>query len=515
MIKRCIRAIETNYHLMKRFFFLPFLMLWTNVVLSGTDFTLNCRNAFHEIICLHFNDARSRIDNEKAVNPSNTIPYLLDNYIDFLKVMIGEEHNDLEKMRDQQDFRLQHLAKGDPSSPWYLYSQADVFMQWGFAKAKFGEYISAGIDINRAFRLLEENDRKFHDFTPNKIRLGLLHALVGTVPDKYQWAIKALDFKGTIPQGLGELRSAYASCLNSKKYGFMLPESIFLLSFVSINLSGDKSVTNNLAAEFSRQELMHLINQSPLVLYSWVNLKIKSGKNDDAIKAMSAFQKHQGSYPFCYLDYLLGVSKLDRLDQDAYLPLMKFVAEFRGMNYIRAAYEHLAWYYLVQGNMEMYWMYMNRIKLRGSKSVDNDKQALADADRKTTPDPFLLKARLLFDGGYYEKALAELTQFASSPGIHQPRLKLEYTYRTARVFDEWNKTGNAIHWYDETIKLGEDDPSYFAANASLHLGLIYENKQQFNLATSYYQKCLDMDFEEYNFSISQKAKSGLNRIKNQ
>ena len=118
------------------------------------------------------------------------------------------------------------------------------------------------------------------------------------------------------------------------------------------------------------------------------------------------------------------------------------------------------------------------------------------------------------NGGYYEKSEAELTRFAASKGISQPKLNLEYTYRTARVFDEWGKTSNAVHWYEETIKLGVNDPSYFAANAALHLGLIYENLNQFSLAARYYQQCLDMDFEEYNFSITQKAKSGLNRIKN-
>jgi len=283
---------------MKSLLLSSLLIVSSMVVHSTTDFNINCRNAFHDIICLRFADAHSKIDNEKQGNPSNSIPYLLDNYIDFLTVMIGEDQKDLEKMRDKRDFRLQHLVKGDRTSPWYLNSQAEIYLQGGFARIKFGEYLLAGIDINRAFRLLTENEKKFPGFIPDQIRLGLLHAFIGTVPDKYQWAVKALDFEGTISQGLGELRTAYSGCLNNKQYDFLLPETIFLLSFVSINLSGDKNVATGLSNEFNKPALLPLVSQSPLVCFAFANLKIKSGKNDEAIRILAACQQLPGSILF-------------------------------------------------------------------------------------------------------------------------------------------------------------------------------------------------------------------------
>jgi hypothetical protein len=56
-------------------------------------------------------------------------------------------------------------------------------------------------------------------------------------------------------------------------------------------------------------------------------------------------------------------------------------------------------------------------------------------------------------------------------------------------------------------------PYYYAANASLQLGMIYEKRSEFSLALMYYTKVQDMDFEEYQFSINNKAQAGLNRIK--
>jgi hypothetical protein len=500
---------------MKPIVFIILLVAVTNCAFaSSTEFSPTCRKAYHDIICLQFNDAHKKIESEKKLNPGNSIHYLLENYIDFLIVMISEEKDDFDKLKENREFRLQRLMKGNPASPWYLYSQSEIYLQSAFARIKFGEYISAGIDINRAYRLLEDNNRKFPDFIPDKIRLGLLHTLVGTVPGKYQWAVKALDFEGSIPQGLDEIKNAYKSCQGISKYDFLLPETIFLMSFVSSNLSGDKKELSILLGEFAKPLVSQLAIESPLVCYALVNLKLKTGKNDEAIKALSACERTPGKYPFYFLDYLLGVAKLNRLDKDAYLPLMKYVADFRGMNYIKSAYEHLAWYYLISGDMEKCRMYKERIKLRGSKTVDNDKQALNNAEHNETPDISLLKARLFFDGGYYEKSMNELSNFASGSGMTNSRLKLEYTYRTARVYDETGDTGKAIYWYEETIQAGTTETSYYAANASLHLGLIYESLKKNEQASLYFQKCLDLDFEQYNFSITQKAKSGLNRIKN-
>ncbi|NVO20598.1 MAG: tetratricopeptide repeat protein [Bacteroidetes bacterium] len=492
--------------------FVIFLLL-PGDVMPSTEFDANCRKAYQEILSLKFKDAKTIINSELKSNPSNTLTFLLENYIDFLTVMIGEEEKDLESLRNKRDYRLQQLARGDPSSPWYLYSQADIYLQSGFARVKFGEYISAGLDIDRARRLLEDNDSKFQDFVPNKLRLGLLHSLVGTVPEKYQWAVKALNFEGTIPQGLSELRQAYKACTQFRQFDFLLPEAAFFLSFVSMNLSGDKNAILNIENEFSKPPLFQLINESPLLRYCLASMKIKTGKNDEAISLLSAYHPSSSSYPFHYLDYLLGVSKLNRLDPDANMPLLKYVAEFRGLNYIRSAYQHIAWFYFLQNNQEMYTRYMDRIKLRGNNNVDNDKQSFKDSELHIKPDPYLLKARLLFDGGYYEQALMELGKFESSDGFSNQDRRLELTYRKGRIFDEWGKKDEAIHWYDETIQNGENDPSYFAANSALHLGMIYENMHQYQKARTKYQKCLDMKFEEYNFSIQQKAKSGINRIK--
>ena len=487
---------------------LLFLFISTRAIAAFT-FNENCKKTYLQVMCLQFSDAEQRIQSELKLNPDNQVPYLIENYIDFLKVMIGEEQKDFDQLEAKRVFRLQHLAASGKDSPWFLYSQSLVYLQSGMARIKFGEYVNASLDINRAYRLLLENRRKFPDFVMNKAALGILHSLIGTVPAKYRWAVRSLQFEGTISGGNSEISEAYQQIASDPQLVFLLPETAFLLSFVTLNLSADVPAALNMAEKLQSSALAPVIRESPLLIYMMANIYSKAGENDKVIKLLTERPNTADRYPFHYLDYMLGVAKLNRLDKDAFYPLLSFLGNFKGRNYIKSAYMHLAWFYLVENKPQQYAMYIDRIKLRGNDQVDNDREAMAFAARKTRPNLPLLQSRLLFDGGYYARAKHELDGFKTS----DKKEELEYTYRLGRIYHNWGKTENAIQYYSETIKNGEKLPYYFAANSALQMGIIYEQRNNFELARLYFSKVLEMDFDEYQFSISNKAQAGLNRIK--
>lgn len=497
----------------KRFLFLLFIpLLLPNEGKPATGYSERCAKAHDHILCLRFDDAQAMLDEEKKLKPANTQPYLLENYIDFLKVMISEEEQDYARLKQQRNYRLEKLAYGDATSPWYRYGQAVVYLQCGFVRVKFRDYLTAGFELNQAYKLLEENNRRYPDFIPNKTCLGLLHALIGTVPENYRWAVKTLKFKGTISQGINELEEACTKSASSREYAFIYPESAFLLAFATINLSGDKDQVNQFEEETAKPMFQQWVSSSPLMTYALANIYMKTGKNDKTIELLRHRKQGSDYFPFYYLEYLLGVAKLNRLDKDANVPLLGYVANFKGLNYLKSAYEHIAWYYLINGNTSKYRLYLERIGLRGNEQVDNDREAMRNSKLNTVQNLHLLKARLLFDGGYYERALAEIQQFEATCSNSPQREIVECTYRKGRIYDEWGKEELAITSYKSTINLGNSLPQYYAANASLHLGMICEQKKDFKQARHYYEKCLSMSFEEYHFSITHKAKAGLNRL---
>ncbi len=476
---------------------------------AAFTFNDNCKQAYTDVLCLRFGMARSRMQAEKKVNPNNQVPYIIENYIDFLKVIIGEEEKDFIILKENKEIRLQKLSAQGADSPWFLYSQSMVYMQLGAARIKFGEYVNAALDINRAYRLLTENQRKFPSFALNKAVLGILHSIIGTIPEKYRWAVYSLNFEGTIPEGNSELKEAYRQIVADPQLGFILPETAFLLTFVTLNLTVDLPAALDLVEKFQKAPLDRYLKESPVLVFACANTYSRAGENDKAIKLLTDCPRTFDRYPFHYLDYMLGVAKLARLDQDACFPLLSFLGTFKGKNYIRSAYMHLAWCYLIQNEPGKYETYLQRIKIRGNDQVDNDREALSFAKKNIKPDLPLLKARLLFDGGYYEKAVHELDGFKTD----DKKLEVEYTYRLGRICHNWGKTDEAIANYKKTIKTGKNLPYFYAANSALQLGLIYEKRNDFAQARIYYLKVQEMDFDEYEFSIQNKALAGLNRIK--
>jgi tetratricopeptide (TPR) repeat protein len=235
--------------------------------------------------------------------------------------------------------------------------------------------------------------------------------------------------------------------------------------------------------------------------------------NDKAIELLVNRPKGSEYYPFHYLDYLTGLAKLHRLDKDASDYFVKYLNNFKGTNYIKDAYQKIAWHYFIHGNSKKYSENMLKVLEYGTALVDADEQAERAAENGEVPNYHLLRGRLLFDGGYYPEALTELT-YSTKNFLENERDSLEFYYRIGRIYHEWGKEEASITFYEKTIQEGAESEYYFAANSALKLGNIYEGKGDYKKAKYFYERAQSMNNKEYRNSISSKAKAGINRIEN-
>jgi tetratricopeptide (TPR) repeat protein len=147
----------------------------------------------------------------------------------------------------------------------------------------------------------------------------------------------------------------------------------------------------------------------------------------------------------------------------------------------------------------------------GKAISDDDKDALAEAKDSLPPDVTLLRARLLFDGGYYIRAVKEISYFRLSNKLSL-KDELEYTYRYARLFHKISMADKAIQYYQLTFEKGKNERYYYAANSALLLANIYEGEKEYAKANEYYEQCLSLRSHDYQNSIDQKAQAGLERV---
>lgn len=491
-----------------RFIFLIAFFCSITVTVSARqkkfEFNARCQQAYDAIMQLRLNTGKALLEEEKRANPDNLIPYFIENYADFFILFFNEDPAVYARQRKQRAARLSLMEEGPEDSPYYLYTQAAIKFQWAMIRVKFGEKWDAVWEIRKAYLTLKDNQRKFPKFLPNNMIAGSMQTVFGTIPEGYKWITNILGLRGSIKDGMASLQTVIDS--NDPTAALFKEESYYYYCYLKLFI---ENKPEQLWAFIQRKQLDTKNNY--LFALMVANLSLNNQKADQGIKVLEERNQGPEYAEIWYKDYVLGLLKLERQDADAIANLERFVNNFKGKFYVKEALQRLSWAYYMKGDMASANRYRSLIARRGNTETDADKQAQKEAKSGKWPDPLLLKARLLSDGGFYEQA-RELLLTKRANDFRTVELKLEYAYRLARIYDEMGMDSSAIKLYEATIKIGSNRPEYFAARAALQLGYIYEKMGDKAKAKQSFQTCLDMEGHDYKNSLDQRAKSGMLRL---
>ncbi len=469
------------------------------------DFNENCQTAYHTIIALKLEEGQALLSKEEKKHPENLIPLYLENYIDFLRIYTSDSRDLYNKLNGNRDLRLELLKQGDRNSPYFLFCAAEINMQWATMSIQFGDYLNALIGIRKAFKFLEENQLRYPEFKANKKSLGVLYALLGSVPDKYKWGVSLLGMEGNVDRGLTDLKELVE--YGKKNNYIYMEETVTLYAFLLFHLQNDMEKPWIVLKENGFPKADNL-----MTVFTTAHIGIYGKYNEEALRVLDNRPKGAEFATFPLLTYLTALGKLNKLSPDADSYFKKFLAEYKGENHIKSAYQKIAWGYLLRGDTENYRHFIRKAATKGSNVVEADKQAQKEAESGRIPEIHLLRARLLFDGGYYQNASNEMKTLAQTT-FQSPEEETEYLYRTGRIYHEWGKTDSALLYYSKAIEKGSALHRYFAANSALESGEIFEHRGDKEKALSFYHLCLTFDDHEYKNGIDQKAKAALNRLK--
>jgi hypothetical protein len=488
-----------KYCLLPAFFIIPF------TASANFDFNTNCLKAYQLIFELKLNSARQVIALEKRNHPKNAIVPLLENYVDYFYLITSENKADFDRLCELKSKRLDQIADEEANSPYYLYAQAEINLQWALLRSRYGEYFSAAREIKKANSQLQENSKKYPGFHLNGKGLGLINVFLGNLPDGIlKSALSTFGIKGDVQKGINML-DRLAQNLPKSTYEPFYDEVVFYYAFVLSDLihAPDAYVK-------TMKYTQRIADSSLLKAYLQAYVCSRNGHNEEAISILAGRPAGDSYQAFPYLELLMGTAKLNKLDFSGETQIRKFLQLNKGVNYIKDANLHLAWIALLSGDTGAYKGYISKVKSSGYTYGEKDKQALNEA-AAPAPDKTLLKARLLFDGGYYTKALAMLSETNSSDYV-SAKHKVEYNYRLGRVNDALGNDEQALQNYQQAINSGKGMKYYYAATAALNMGKIYSRKGNTLSAKKAFNIALGMKDHEYENSIEAQAKDGLKKI---
>lgn len=492
--------------LLGRIIFILLQLLFSTGAFASFDLNPRMQEACRLIVRLRFDAADRLLQQERAVAPDNHVRLMLECYRDFLHVFNDESHEKFEafKRKIPEVLKTLDTKPGNAASPFYLYAKCDIMLQQTLLHIKFQEYVSAALDLRKAWQLIEKNKSKFPTFLLNSKSSGFLHALVGAVPQQYDWVVEMSGMHGDLKKGTEELKRFILS-VEGTGFECYQEEALYCIGNIHSSLMPDQEPD----AWMMQQMQLHQ-KSNPLIRYSLACIQMQSGRNDEAL-ALLTLPSGSGEHPLPFITYRLGLARLQQLDLSSIESFNRFLREFSGINYIKAAWQKIAWVHLLRNDIARYRQAMESCKRVKRIIIDEDREAQDEAVSGEVPNIHLLKSRLLFDGGYYRESLKAIAGLPvdSFPGFHN---QLEFTYRLGRIFQKLGQQDKAISCFESTLKNGAGSKWYYAANSALSLGLIYESRKDYAKAESYYRKCLSLRNHDYQNSIDQKAKAGLERV---
>jgi tetratricopeptide (TPR) repeat protein len=332
-----------------------------------------------------------------------------------------------------------------------------------------------------------------------------MQVAAGTIPPGYQWLANLLGINGTIDSGMQNLEKM----LNSPDpYAIIFhDEAAFYFCYLKFYIINQRDQV----FQYIRQQNWDTRNNH-LFAYLVANLSLNN-QNASVTEEIIKLISHDPSYlEMPTWDMQMGYAKADRLDPESIIYHERFLRRFKGKFYVKDVLQKISWMYYLQHDHENAEATRARLLTLGNTETDADKQAQKDAESGRWPNETLLRARLLDDGGYYEQAF-QLLSTRTVSSFSDPAERLEYYYRTGRVYDALGHKSEALTAYQEAMRLGGSRHEYYGARAALQMGYIYEGEGDKKNALIFFNKVLEMKSHDYKNALDQKAKAGIERCK--
>jgi hypothetical protein len=495
---------------------LPLLLLFLNCycLRAATytyDYNRNCATAYTHFLSLQLSEGHAAITGELKANPNNLMAVYVADYEDCISLLINCDRDEYERKEALLGKRLDMVDKGSAASPWYRFCKAGLYFHRAIINVRMGDNLKAALALRRSFALQKENRELFPAFEHNNIYRGLQEAVIGSLPGNYKWMASIFGMSGSVRKGT-DMLAAFVGTHNSGHP--MYAEAVLYYLYVRFYLAEEKKE----AWEYLNSQ--HFVTTGNL-LHAFVkaNIALDYQKADAALETLNAAAAVKDYHAYAIFDYQKGMALLTRLDTSCAFYLNRYLQKNRSDAYIKEAWQKMGFIWYIHNDMQRANACLAQAKKQGSARIDADKQAQRFAEANAWPLSKLLQVRLLTDGGYYERA-KELLSNIDLGAITNPGDKAEYYYRSGKVYEELAASNpgkqyyqSALSNYTSAIKHGQGRHEQFAARAALQMGKTYERLGMRTEALVKYEECLDMPSHDFQNSIDQQAKAGVNRLK--
>lgn len=456
---------------------------------------------------LRLNEASELIRAEQKQNPENVVPDYLDVIRQMMLFLATESDQDYHRFDSIQKRAIGRIEDAPESLGYRFFLLEEVYFYTSVVEGKRGHTMSAAKNIMYCHRYGSRAIKEYPNLKAAKKTLGLITSGFGSLPSSYQNLVSFLGYETSMNKGIHMLNDFIETPTSRPEAAWLKREANFYLASVYLYLKNDKAKAWDMIVKQTND-----YSTNPLSAFARVNFADKCKKNDVVISTISSLPQSKEYTKLPFMTFMMGKAKLQRLDADADKYLLDFTKQTKGKSYLKSCYQKLAWDALVKNDKARYDSYKAMILTHGNTTLEEDHQANKFAQSGIALDPELLKTRLLFDGGYYQKAL-DIVRPLQAKQFNDPVTKTEYLYRKGRVYHELGTYDLAKAFYKDAIATGAELSVYYASYAALYTAELFEKTGDLDNARKYFRMATTFsNNKEYKKSIEHRVKNGLERI---
>ncbi len=463
----------------------------------------NCKLAYEQLMDLKISSARETLQQEIKQNPENYYAYYLDHYVDAFDLMINTTEDRYLRFVDNYEKRREIMDDKDMDSPYYLAFEGEMQLYMGMFNIIMGDRFSGVRRAYGGYKKIYKNLDNYPDFQPSLKISSLLDIALSNLPPFIRWAVGAFGISGDAEKGLQDLNTYFDETKNIS--GLNADAALFLILAYKLDKDPQKGYE-------AYSKIDSTILDYTLLDYFYANVAYRSGHNAHAEELMKKIDLDIIDIPFHPYHYMTGKILLRKLDPQAGYHLKKYLDMYHANDYRKEINYKLASFYLINGNKIKFELYKELTCEEGDKVTERNREAMYDCQLDYIPDPELVKAKLLLDGSYSDRFYKIIEKYPINQNTFLPYL-LEYKLLLARYNLQSGKITESKALFEEVVDEGNDEDYYFAAEAAMYLGKIYE-KQNKSLAIKYYDIAIDLYDSDYYEYIDYRSKKALKRLEN-
>lgn len=473
--------------------FLCALILTCSTLVHAQHFqTQPLSQAYDHLLNYQIDSCRSIL----GKSPKNPYSYYLRLLSTSIELVIADDEVLYKSKKNEEAEFLSALESEKFPEAEKGFLKAEAQLQWGLIRLKYGEEFSAFWNIRQAFSLAKTTSEDFPEYLPNYKTLGLLNAMLGLVPEKYDWVLSLFGMQGNLDEGLKELQKV---AQYDKDFSL---EAHLILAMMHGYLLGDHEQS------IAQMQLVYESRKSILTNYLFALLLMK---NSESSRAEVVIHQTENINLLPYFSYLNGEILLQQGSYaDAIMAYDTFRNKTKGQSLLKDATYKMSLCYYMSGDQLSFSKLRTSIRETGIAKNEADKYAESEALLPDLAHPDLYKLRFATDGGYFELAKNILRGMDKTK--FTPKDLCEFHYRAGRLNHKTNQLQSAKDCYEKTIASQGDNAWYFAPNAALQLAIIYLDEQRTDDARNALKQLDAYKGYPYESSIRQHAKSLLKSL---